>query len=469
MKISWSRQFTFCSFHIILILFATWIGLKSFPVLAAPLSIEQAMELAEKNSFASRISQQSSIEASAKAKQSTGNLFPKLDLDFKRIWFDKSVNKGVGILPQTPERVTTAGLSIAQPIIGLAPLVLLKKVNDKLAENAVEDARIASNEARFLGAEAFVRATRAAEGIKIAKISIESVDKQQKDAKALLNAGRIGVADMLRFDLAHSDAKLALVQSESAFQLSKLVLGESIGIAPEQIEIEIAQTSLWEQNKLKIPEFNTAFAQASSERPDFASAENRLEAAKYYALATKLDYLPSLNAFANYERDFEAKSIDLIPGYLAPSALSPNVPRRRLEASDIRDKLSFGLQLKWTLWDWNTRWNKAQETSASEQKARIAQEAVVSALKIEVARGVQDLTLASASLDSAQSSVKLADEVLRLTQLKFQVSQASSADLILSERDRTRARANLSNARAEADLAWLRYQKVLGRKPTTVF
>jgi outer membrane protein len=435
--------------------------------LSSNITLEQAMTLAEKKSYSARISLASQKEAEAKASQSLGALFPKLEFDAKRIWLNDSVNKGVGVLPQAPERLTTASLSVSQPIIGLAPLYLLKKVNENLAENSKEDARIAGYEARFMGAEAFVRAVRLEEGVKIASISLESVTKQYQDAKALFNAGRISQADLLRFELAFSDAKLQKTQAETGFQFAKVVLGETIGIPATELKFSNNLSSLWEQNKYKIPDADDALQQATKNRPDLKNAENKVEAAKYYTLASRLDYLPSLNAFASYERDFEAKDVDLIPRYLKNEALQTGVSRNQLKSEDIRDKFSYGLQLKWTIWDWNTRLNKSQEIAALEEKARIAQEASLSSLKIDVSKGVQELQTASAALESAQTSVKLAQEVYRLTQLRFNNSQASSSDLISSERDASRARANLLNARADADLTLLRFQRVIGKQPTT--
>lgn len=77
-----------------------------------------------------------------------------------------------------------------------------------------------------------------------------------------------------------------------------------------------------------------------------------------------------------------------------------------------------------------------------------------------------DFKAANDSLQTSLSSVRLAQEVYKLTQARFTNGQASSTDLITAERDQACARAGLVAARSEVDLAWFRLQRNMGEEPT---
>jgi len=60
----------------------------------------------------------------------------------------------------------------------------------------------------------------------------------------------------------------------------------------------------------------------------------------------------------------------------------------------------------------------------------------------------------------------LAEAVFKLTKARSQQGQATTTDVIIAERDQTRARGGLVNARGDVDVAWLKLQKAVGDVPT---
>jgi outer membrane protein TolC len=179
--------------------------------------------------------------------------------------------------------------------------------------------------------------------------------------------------------------------------------------------------------------------------------------AEYYKIASELDYLPSLNAFVRYERDLEAKDTTYPP--------PPSPGGKNFDQADVQDKYSYGLQLKWNIWDWGTRWGKTEEYEANVARAKVAKDAAESAVRLEVRQAVLSLQGLIDGLESSKSSVRLAEEVYRLTKARFQNGQATSNDVIAAERDQTRARGGLVNVRGDIDLAWLKLQRSMGDKP----
>ncbi|MEY4066626.1 MAG: hypothetical protein RIR26_2834 [Pseudomonadota bacterium] len=424
------------------------------------LTLQQAMQLGREKPFQVRLAQAQVDEAQARASSAAGMLLPRIDLDAQRIQFDKAVNTATGKswAPQYPERVTTAAVQVSQPIFGLLPMSLQARATSMLADQADASAIQARRDGALMGAQYFLGAVRATQFFSIAQSSLALAEKQKSDADALLRAGKLSQADVMRFELSLADARAQLTQAGVAKDLSLLTLNDTLLINVKEDGLDAPQTSYFEDKKPTPPELTEVLRRAMERRPELKAARNQLEIAQLTTWAARLDYSPSLNAFARYERDFEAKEI-------RGKATDASPPPLLTAKNDLRDKLAVGLQLKWQLWDWGTRWNKISETVAQRTKAEIASEQAASLLKTEVIKSYLDFKAATDALETSKSSVRLAEEVYKLTQARFTNGQASSTDLITSERDQARARAGLVAARAEVDLGWFRLQRNMGEDP----
>lgn len=426
------------------------------------LDLEAAMDMAATRSLGARLSTAARQEVQAREGQTKASALPRLDLDATQAWNSKSVNKLVGErlgIQQVPDTISKASLTLAQPLIGLGAILLKIKADARSSQIALHEETLSKRDARFQGADAFLRAIKAQQLQGIATASLSVVDRQRKDADAQFRAGRLGQADLMRLELALSDARTQLTQAQATREIALVSLAETIGL-PEGVKPTLAplDESLLERKKVTLPTLETALAQALSQRPDIKAAAERVEIAETYALATRMDYLPSLNAFAKYERDFQAKDV-VIPA----QAGGP----RTFSKEDVRDTFTYGLSFKWTLWDWGVRNQRIDELSSTLTKASLARDGAYSKTRIEVTAAVLELKSSIEALESSKTSVKFAEEIFRLTNIKFTSGTAAVFDLVQAERDQTRARAGFVNARGDVDLAWFKFQRATGSDPTT--
>jgi OMF family outer membrane factor len=424
--------------------------------LAQSLTLAEAMKMAEERNIATQSSKLNKEIAEAKIGQAKGSLYPRLDMDAQRIWFQKSANELVGKSPQFPSRVTTAGIQLVQPIIGMAPLFLQIQAATLQSESASLDESTSKRDVRILGAQAFLNAQKALQLISIAELSHQVSESLFKESKAQLRAGKISQADSMRFELALTEAKQQLSLAHFTYKIAHSALLEILNRPSEIVTLEAPKESRWEASGLSISDLETTQLQAKEGRSEAKNASSNVKVAQYYKLASELDYLPSLNFFTRYERDFEAKD-STVPA-TGPSAT-------KYSKKDIQDKFSFGLQLKWTLWDWGTRSHRSEEFISQVQKAKLAVESAESGIRLDVTKSFWALKGALESLDTAKTSIKLAEEIYRLTQVRFRNGQATSTDVVAAERDQTKARGGLVNIRADLDLAWLQLQRSIGKSP----
>lgn len=435
----------------------------SSPPAAPPsLTLEQAMEMAERYSIAGRVATETVAESESKEAQTWTMFGPKVSLDATRAWLSPDVNKAVGKTiagQKVPERITTASLSAAQPLTALSVLAMKLRADVLTSRSARNDEKLAKQDAAFGGAEAFLRVQKATQLVEISRLSLGVVEKQRLDSQAMSRAGKLGQSDLYRFDLAWTDAKAQLAQAQNTREIALVGLAESVGAKdPAGLSVAANAESMWESRKLQVPTLAEATKAALDKRLELKNAAARAQIAEYYHLAAKLDYVPSVAAFAKYERDFEATAISI-------PAQGP-IPAASYKKDDLRDKLSYGLNLKWEFFDWGGRWFKISEVGATANKARLALEGAASKARLETTQSLLELRFAVESLESAKASVKFAEEVHRLTNIRFLNGQASTTDVITAERDQTRARGGLANSRGDVDLAWLKFQKTIGQLPS---
>lgn len=433
------------------------------------LTVEKAMELGEKNSFSAQIATASVDEAKAKQWQTLTSMFPQLSAESTQVWIDKSVNKLAGkSLGATaiPDRVNSGSLVVAQPLVALGPLFMKFKSDMSMTRVANADEMQAKRAARFGGAEAFIRARKAQKFLEIADASLKLTQKQKADADALFRAGRIANVDLLRFEMALADSTSQFEQAKNIQKISMLALADATGIpSSDTIQLAPASKSIFNSVTSVVPSTSDAVQLAWQNRSEIKGADARLEMVRYYKIAADFDYFPMINAFAKYERDFEKKDMSVPLGHThaGPSATYVALPTLNYKKADIRDNFSYGLALKWTLWDWGARVLRSSEFSANITKARLVKEQIQSGIRLETTQAVLDMEYARSNLSMAQVAAKFAEEAYHQQSLRFQNGTASASDIVTSERDLTRARGGLSSAEGDLDLAWLKVLKTTGK------
>ncbi len=433
------------------------------------LTIEESMELGEKHSYMARIAAASVDEAKAKQWQTLASMGPSVSVESTQVWIDKHVNKLAGKTmgaSSIPSRINTGSLTVAQPIVPLGPLYMKLKSDMSFSRVAEFDEIQAKRAARFGGAEAFIRARKAQQFKAIAEASLKLTEKQKTDSEALFRAGRIGSVDLLRFEMALADSKTQFEQATNITEISFLALAESIGEEnPKSIILSPDQRTIYNSARDGNWERENAVNSAVKNRAEIKGAEARLEMIKYYKMAADFDYLPMVNAFAKYERDFEKKDMSVPLGHIhtGPTATYRDLGTLTIPKRDIRDNFTYGLALSWKIWDWGGRLLRSSEFAAGIKKAELAKEAQASGIRLETTQAVLDFEYTKSSLDTASTALKFAEEAYRQQNLRFQNGSASTTDIITAERDLTRTRGGFANAEGDLDLAWMKLLKATGR------
>ena len=152
--------------------------------------------------------------------------------------------------------------------------------------------------------------------------------------------------------------------------------------------------------------YTTAF---SLNRADIEAMQESTNAYEHLYKASKMGYVPSLNAFGSYEmydKDiFKANS----GGYLV------------------------GAQLKWNLFEGYKRVGETQKTKAEFNKASLNLDEYKSKSQLEFNKAKRQLKDAENTLHLTKLAVEQANEALRIRTNRFKQGLEKSSDLLISE------------------------------------
>lgn len=418
--------------------------------LSQPMSLTQAMKLAQEHSYTKRMAQSQSDEALARSHQSRGGFGPRVDLEGQKLWFDKSINKLAGqISPNgtlVPDAATTLALQVTQPLTGLKQNFDRYSADSANADASNADLKTAEQEGQLGGARDYINSSKLFELASVARSSVALFEQQMKDMNVIVRTGRGSELDANRIRLALSESKINLAQAETQYQNSLVALKETLGLSncSEAVQFENQNTDIHiDESQAK-------------ERSEITAARHRSEASQYNINRTRSDmWIPNVSFIARYERNFEQETIDA-------RSLVTGLPVY-YDKKDVRDNLTYGFTARWTLWDNGTKWSQISEAVSQNQRASLAYEQAVARNLVEKQTSQNELLSMKAVYESSAQTRKFAEDVYRLTNIRFQNGASTTSDLILAERDLTRARAIEVNAHADVIFSSLRFKRALGQ------
>lgn len=385
-------------------------------------SAEAEIELAEGEHFGSR-----------------GELLPKLRVDGSLQRWNGPFEIAFG--PQTltvrDAFTWTADATIAQPITGLFS-GLDKAKADKLGIDIAKVQRDATKrDVAFRVAEQYLRLLEAKRLVEVARASVTSLEAQRKQAQSLHTNGVIAKNDLLRAELAVSNAKQREIQARGNVVVGRgrlavlmgLKTGEKIDAAPIGATSDPAETpALSAEN---------AETQAQQRRLEVAVFAKRIEQADARVGAAKGRLLPQINAAANYT-------------HFAGSAFQQ------------ADSAYIGLVGSWDVWDWGTTYAQTKQANARKDEAEIAKERIQEQVRLEARQAAVDAGTAREALTVAKTALAQAEENYRIVSLRYEQAQSTTFDVVDAESLLTQARAQVENATYGWLVAQLGLQRATG-------
>lgn len=414
--------------------------------LVLTLSLESAMDIAEKNSTDVKLTKQDLENYDSRHSLSYFNLGPTIHASASATWFPQNnpnINAGQS------NQATNANITVSQPLTGIWQNSYKISQLSSLTDAAKYDLMVQKIKSRSEGAQAFINAKQAYNDLEIKRADLENANQQLQDTKILFESGD---ENKTKIDLLQMQAKVAtaVMEFETAkndFQNKIAELKNALKIE-EDISINFPQedSSNWEKQNKKMADLSTLLSESAKNRGELKIFDKKIEAQNASINQSNFEFFPKIEAFSSYERNDANGAND------ATIATSTNA-------------LSFGLKLNWTIWDSGIQSEIKMNQINEREKLKINKEKEVFDITKEVTTTYNSLKLNLSILPQAKLSADTLEEAFKLSQVKYKTGNLTASDLILTQNSYISSKITLTKLRSDIDNSWIQLQAALGNLP----
>lgn len=402
--------------------------------LTQPLTLLQAIELAQRNNRPLQVARLQYEQAQAQLREARAALYPTVDL--QAIAQGGRSTQGEIQLERAQQQAEQQGIPFEETEQGSVSLSGTIEANYSLinggrrnaqiraAQEALRNAQLQvealSEQTRLDVTNAYYDLQQADEQVRIAESAVRNAQQSLRDAIALEQAGLGTRFDTLRAQVQLANQNQLLVTNRALQQVNRRQLGQILSlsqstnvVAADPVEI----AGLW---NLSLEESIVRAFQNRAELQQQLAQRNIAEQQRRVAAA---DRRPQVDLFANYNLlEVFNDSLGLADGY------------------------AVGARLRWNLFDGGaTRARVAQRQSEIEiAETQFANQRNL--IRFQVEQAFFNLRANFLNIETARLAVTQAAEALRLARLRFQAGVGTQTEVIDAENDFIEAQGNLVRA-----------------------
>jgi outer membrane protein TolC len=381
------------------------------------ISLEAVLAKAAENNYTIKISAEDVNAAKAEYNQTKSVFLPNLNASYSGIAttnplmaFGSKLNQGILTpadfnpdLLNDPDNTTNFAtkFEIQQPIINMDGFQMRKAAKAKM--NAVElQSERTVDYIELEITKAYMQLQLAYKAVDVLETAKEASLANKKIADDNFKQGYMQKSDVLLVDIRVTEIENQLQNAKSNIKNASDYLSFLMG---ETNEANLKPSSALEA-ELDLNLYNSSF---SLNRADLEAMQESTNAYEHMYKASKMGFVPSLNAFGSYEmynKDiFETNS----GGYLV------------------------GAQLTWNLFEGYKRIGETQKSKADFNKASLHLDEYKSKSELEFNKAKRMLKDAENNLLLTNLAVEQSNEALRIRTNRFKQGLEKSSDLLISE------------------------------------
>jgi outer membrane protein TolC len=308
------------------------------------------------------------------------------------------------------------------------------------AKGGVETARVrAAADARV----AYYAWVRARLGVVVAEQAFSQAEAHLGDAKAMLAAGTLSQADVMRLESQVAKSELFVTSSRHLSELTEEQLRTAMH-APADRVFHVGEDIRTHPSERAHPPLKTLWQEALAARPELKALDAAQSSREVSIDVDRAGYLPRVDLFANAQY---------------------SNPNQRVFPSEAEFRATWdaGAQLTWTLSELPSAAARVRAAEARHAAKAAERADVADRIRVEVMSARQASDEARVAQRTTARGLAAAEESYRARNLLFQNGRATTVELLDSETDLTRARLEALNARIDARVAAVRLAYALGR------
>ncbi|WP_124641740.1 MULTISPECIES: TolC family protein [Amniculibacterium] len=406
------------------------------------LNLDEAMDLGIQNSKYLKIDQAKIDEAMAQVINSKNHRLPDFKISGSALAL-ANAKAEIKILPPSNNgnHVVTPSTAYFGSANFSLPLYSGGRINYGIqsAQYLLEASKLSAENNKlsiaYTVAQAYNNLYKSEQVIKILKENLKAAQERDKTFLNLENNGVIARNDRLKANLQTADIELKLLEAENNFEIAMINMDLLLGL-PENTQLSL--DSQYISSVLAVENQDFYMQQAMENRKDLQVNDYQQKAAKQSIKAAKSENLPQ---------------IALTAGYVAAE-----VPKimTLYNAANIGIGVQYNLS---NIWKKNTDLLKAE---AQIQKLDANQQLILDQIKLEIHRDYKNYQLANSKIGLLEKSLEQANENFRITKNKFDNGLETITNLLEADAQQITAHVNLTNAKADAVLAFKKLEQTSG-------
>jgi outer membrane protein TolC len=279
------------------------------------------------------------------------------------------------------------------------------------------------------------------ERLALLDINIGRLDSLLRETKAMNQSGFVEKIDVDRIEVQFNNLQTERQKVDRLVELSEALLKFQMG---HKVNEPIILS-----DKLASPDLENFSVPATSnfdysQRVEYSLLQTQKELATLDIKNSKAGYYPRLAAFGTFGYNTGSMKFDLYE-------------RRWYDYSNI------GLSLSIPIFDGFQKSYKIQQARLTQEKAVRSTELLQNSIDLEIRQSSVTLTNAVESLKSQKRNLELAQEVARVTRIKYQQGVGSNIEVINAEASYKEAQTNYYSALYDAIVAKVDYDKATGK------
>lgn len=404
------------------------------PVVAANLSLQDALKLADRDNVTLMQAQANSDSASASADHAKAALRPSVSATADAVNGDMSriLGSSPGVAPPSIYNVPSGPFVEQNRLKIMIPLFtggLLQK-NREASELQASAQRSDANAQRLSVQEHVVESyvkVLLDKALLVAQQSRLAYEQEQlRITQQKVNTGALAPVDLLREEAARDDAQSAIAQAQAHIDIALVDLKSSLGVT-QTSNLTLTETL----NSLEIGGADTppgslddAIRIASGNRPELAAAKQRLNAAQAQIRAAQAEYAPQIYGVGVASAAMAQQNMSGKGGY------------------------TIGLTASIPLYDGGARTADVNRAKAARASAQAEMRAARQNIESNVAVAWYALQAVQPQVSSAQAGVLAAQKAYDLATLRYNAGKSTTADRLDSLDALTHAQTGLAQALA---------------------